>query len=233
MRFDVITLFPEMVEGPARLSIVGRAQQQGKMTLQLHQLRDYATDKHRTVDDSPYGGGAGMVMRCEPIFACVEAVQAMAPKADKVIYLSPAGTKLDQAKARELSGCQRLILLCGHYEGVDERVREQLVDEEISIGDYVLSNGALAALVLIDAVTRLIPGVLGNEESSQHDSFSDDRLEGAQYTRPLEFRGWRVPEILLSGNHAKIAEWRAEQSDERTQKRRPDLWKKVEKDETL
>jgi tRNA (guanine37-N1)-methyltransferase len=174
-----------------------------------------------------------MVMRCEPIFACVEAVQAMAPKADKVIYLSPAGTKLDQAKARELSGGQRLILLCGHYEGVDERVREQLVDEEISIGDYVLSNGALAALVLIDAVTRLIPGVLGNEESNQHDSFSDDRLEGAQYTRPPEFRGWRVPEILLSGNHAKIAEWRAEQSDERTQKRRPDLWKKVEKDETL
>jgi tRNA (guanine37-N1)-methyltransferase len=229
VRFDVITLFPEIVECPARCSILGRAQQQGFLTLNVHQLRDYATDKHRTVDDSPYGGGAGMVLRCEPIFAGVEAVQALAPRAERVIYLSPSGKKLTQAMARELSVCQRLILLCGHYEGVDERVREHLVDEEISIGDYVLSNGAVAALVLIDAVTRLIPGVLGNETSAQDDSFSDDLLEGAHYTRPPEFRGWPVPEILLSGDHAKIATWRAEQSQARTRQQRPDLLEEKDK----
>ncbi len=229
MRIDVITLFPEILSGPLDVSILGRAQRGGQAEIHLHQLRDYTTDKHHTADDKPYGGGPGMLLKCEPIFRAVEAVQAMSPTPGRVILLSPSAPKFDQAKARELSGLERMILICGHYEGVDERVREHLVDEELCIGDFVLTNGALPALVVIDAVVRLLPNVVGNEASTQSESFSADRpwIEGPQYTRPEEFRGWRVPEILLSGHHGKIEQWSEEQSRRRTELVRPDLLKKV------
>ncbi len=229
MRIDVITLFPEIVSGPLDASIMGRAQRAGQVDIQLHQLRDYATDKHRTVDEKPYGGGPGMLLKCEPIFAAVEDVQAKAAAPGRVILLSPGGAKFDQAKARELAGLERIVFICGHYEGVDERVREHLVDEELCIGDFVLTNGALAALVVIDAVVRLLPNVVGNEASTLSESFSAERpgLEGPQYTRPEEFRGWRVPEILLSGHHGKIEKWSEEQSLRRTEQARPDLLKKA------
>jgi tRNA (guanine37-N1)-methyltransferase len=225
MRIDVITLFPEILSGPLDASIMGRAQRGGQAEIALHQLRDYATDKHHTVDDKPYGGGPGMLLKCEPIFAAIEDVQAKAAKPGRVILLSPTGAKFDQAKARELAGLDRIVLICGHYEGVDERVREHLVEEELCIGDFILTNGALAALVVIDAVVRLLPNVVGNEASTQTESFGAERpwLEGPQYTRPEEFRGWRVPEILLSGHHSKIEEWSKEQSRQRTERVRPDL----------
>jgi tRNA (guanine37-N1)-methyltransferase len=225
MRIDVITLFPEILSGPLDASILGRAQRGGQAEIQLHQLRDYATDKHHTVDDKPYGGGPGMLLKCEPIFAAVEDVQKKAPAPGRVILLSPSGAKFDQAKARELAAHDRIVFICGHYEGVDERVREHLVDEELCIGDFVLTNGALAALVVIDAVVRLLPNVVGNEASTVSESFSAERpwLEGPQYTRPEEFRGLRVPEILLSGNHGKIEKWSEEQSRLRTEALRPDL----------
>ena len=225
MRIDVITLFPEILSGPLDASIMGRAQRAGQVGIHLHQLRDYARDKHHTVDDKPYGGGPGMLLKCEPLFDAVQDVQSKDAKPGRVILLSPGGARFDQAKARELSGLERIVFLCGHYEGVDERVREHLVDEELCIGDFVLTNGALAALVVIDAVVRLLPNVVGNEASTQSESFSAERpwLEGPQYTRPEEFRGWRVPEILLSGNHGKIEEWSREQSRLRTSRARPDL----------
>ena len=229
MRIDVITLFPEIVSGPLDASIMGRAQRAGQVDIQLHQLRDYATDKHRTVDEKPYGGGPGMLLKCEPIFAAVEDVQAKAAAPGRVILLSPGGAKFNQAKARELARLERIVFICGHYEGVDERVREHLVDEELCIGDFVLTNGALAALVVIDAMVRLLPNVVGNEASTLSESFSAERpgLEGPQYTRPEEFRGWRVPEILLSGHHGKIEKWSEEQSLRRTEQARPDLLKKA------
>jgi len=225
VRIDVITLFPEILSGPLDASIMGRAQRAGQVGIHLHQLRDYARDKHHTVDDKPYGGGPGMLLKCEPLFDAVQDVQSKDAKPGRVILLSPGGARFDQAKARELSGLERIVFLCGHYEGVDERVREHLVDEELCIGDFVLTNGALAALVVIDAVVRLLPNVVGNEASTQSESFSAERpwLEGPQYTRPEEFRGWRVPEILLSGNHGKIEEWSREQSRLRTSRARPDL----------
>jgi tRNA (guanine37-N1)-methyltransferase len=225
MRIDVITLFPEILRGPLDASILGRAQRGGQAEIALHQLRDYATDKHRTVDEKPYGGGPGMLLKCEPIFAAVQDVQSKAPQPGKVILLSPTGAKFDQAKARELAALPRVVFLCGHYEGVDERVREHLVEDEISIGDFILTNGALAALVVIDAVVRLLPNVVGNEASTLTESFSADRpgLEGPQYTRPEEFQGWRVPDILLSGHHGQIERWNHEQSLRRTQQVRPDL----------
>ncbi|MCE0521321.1 MAG: tRNA (guanosine(37)-N1)-methyltransferase TrmD [Methylacidiphilales bacterium] len=225
MRIDVVTLFPEILRGPLDASILGRAQRGGQAEIVLHQLRDYATDKHHTVDDKPYGGGPGMLLKCEPIFAAVQDVQAKAAKPGRVILLSPTGARFDQAKARELAGLERVVFLCGHYEGVDERVREHLVEEELCIGDFILTNGALAALVVIDAVVRLLPNVVGNEASTQTESFSAGRpwLEGPQYTRPEEFRGWRVPEILLSGHHGKIEEWSKEQSQRVTRRVRPDL----------
>jgi len=228
MRIDVITLFPEIFSGPLDASILGRAQRAGQAEICLHQLRDYATDKHRTVDEKPYGGGPGMLLKCEPIFAAVEDVQAKAPKPGRVILLTPGGPKFDQAKARELAALDRIVLVCGHYEGIDERVREHLVDEELCIGDFVLTNGALAALVVVDAVVRLLPNVVGNECSIQSESFSAERpgLEGPQYTRPEEFRGWRVPEILLSGHHEKIETWSREQGLKRTEQVRPDLLNK-------
>ncbi len=228
MRIDVITLFPEIIGGPLDVSILGRARRAGQVEICLHQLRDYATDKHHTVDEKPYGGGPGMLLKCEPIFAAVEDVQAKVATPGRVILLTPGGQKFDQAKARELAALERVVFVCGHYEGVDERVREHLVDEELCIGDFVLTNGALAALVVIDAVVRLLPNVVGNEASTLSESFSEDRpgLEGPQYTRPEEFRGWRVPEILLSGHHEKIESWSHEQGLRRTERVRPDLLNK-------
>src|SRR5438876_3874127 len=214
MKIQVLTLFPGMFAGPLDESIVKRAREAGLLDLQIHNLRDYAHDRHRTVDDRPFGGGPGMLLKPEPIF---EAVEKLAQDATRVILLSPAGRTFNQPIARELAEAKHLLLVSGHYEGFDERVREHLADDEISIGDYVLTNGALPAMVIIDAVTRLLPGVLGDEESAREESFSHGSpgLEYPQYTRPAEFRGMRVPEVLLSGNHAEIARWRAEQARSR------------------
>ena len=220
MKIDVITLFPGMFTGPLDESIVKRARAEGQLELVLHNLRDYTHDRHKTVDDKPFGGGPGMLLKPEPIF---EAVENLAGDETKVILLGPVGRPFTQAIARELAQEKHLLFLCGSYEGVDERVREQLVDDELSIGDYVLTNGNLPAMVVIDAVARLLPGVLGNDESSQEESFSTGLLEHPHYTRPAEYRGMKVPEILLSGHHAQIAAWREEQSRQRTRERRPDL----------
>lgn len=222
MKIDVITIFPDMVRGPLEYSIVKRGQDAGAVQIAVHDLRDWAPDRHRQTDDTPYGGGAGMVMLAGPLFAAVE---SLSPTADTcVILLTPQGKMLTQQKTIELSETPHLVLLCGHYEGFDERVREHLATEELSVGDYVLSGGELPALVLIDAVTRLLPGVLGNELSAHSDTFSDDLLEYPHYTRPADFRGWRVPDVLLSGHHAEIAKWRRKEQLRRTQARRPDLW---------
>ncbi len=233
MRIDVITLFPEILTGALESSILGRAASAGQACYHTHQLREYATDKHHTVDEKPYGGGPGMLLKCEPVFAAVEAMRAMDAQPGRVILLDAAGPRLTQAKAQALAAEPRLIFLCGHYEGVDERIREHVVDEELSIGDYVLTNGAVAALVVIDAVVRLLPGVVGNELSTGSESFSPDRgglLEPPQYTRPEIFRDWRVPEVLLSGDHARILAWQLEQSRLRTSVRRPELLSSPEED---
>ncbi len=202
-----------------------RAQVNKIVDLRIHNLRDWTTDKHHIVDDAPFGGGQGMVMKPEPIFAAVEELQksAISNQRSKIILMSPGGRRLDQELATELSKESHLTVVCGHYEGVDHRVIEHLVDLEVSIGDYVLTNGAIAAVVLVDAVVRLLPGVLGHEQSAHDDSFSADLLEAPQYTRPAEFRGWKIPEVLLSGNHAEIAKWRKEQALKRTKQNRPDL----------
>ena len=197
-----------------------RAQENKIVDLRIHNLRDWTTDKHRIADDAPFGGGQGMVMKPEPIFAAVEELRS--PKS-KIILMSPAGRQFDQTMAADLSKESHLIIVCGHYEGVDHRVIEHLADLEISIGDYVLTNGAIAAVVLVDAVVRLLPGALGDEQSAADDSFSIGSLEAPQYTRPAEFRGWKVPEVLLSGNHAEIVKWRKEQAKKRTEQNRPDL----------
>lgn len=224
-----------MLQGVLESSILHRAQKQGALRVRVHDLRAYARDRHRTVDDRPFGGGPGMVMKCEPLVEAIEAIQGLEEGRARVIYLTPEGRKFGQAVARELSARPRLLLISGHYEGIDERVREGWIDEEISIGDYVLTNGTLAGMVVVDAVARLLPGVLGNEESSETESFgSESLLEGPQYTRPVEFRGKKVPEILMTGNHAAIAAWRKEQAEKRTRERRSDLLaKKVEERETL
>lgn len=224
MRIDVLTLFPAMFAGPLDESIVKRAREAGLLDLTIHNLRDYTHDRHRTVDDKPFGGGPGMLLKPEPIF---EAVENLTRDVTRVILLSPAGRTFDQTIARELAQQKHLLLVCGSYEGFDERVREALADDELSIGDYVLTNGALPAMVIIDAVTRLLPGVLGDDESSQDESFSGGLLEYPQYTRPAEFRGMKVPEVLLSGNHAEITRWRAELAKKRTEQRRPDMIKKT------
>ena len=220
MKIDVLTLFPAMFAGPLDESIIKRAREAGLLDLKIHQLRDYTHDKHKTVDDCPFGGGPGMLLKPEPIF---EAVEKIARATTKVILMSPSGRPFSQAIARELAREKDLLLVTGHYEGFDERIREQLADDELSIGDYVLTNGALPAMVVVDAVTRLLSGVLGDDESSSEESFSDGLLEYPQYTRPAEFRGMKVPEMLLSGNHAEIAKWRAGQAKLRTKERRPDL----------
>ena len=225
MKIDILTLFPEICRAPLSESMMKRAQENKIVDLRIHNLRDWTTDKHHIVDDAPFGGGQGMVMKPEPIFAAVEELQQSAIKnqKSKIILMSPGGRRLDQKLATELSQKSHLIVICGHYEGVDHRVIEQIVDLEISIGDYVLTNGAIAAVVLVDAVARLLPGVLGHEQSAHDDSFSAGLLEAPQYTRPAEFRGWKIPEVLLSGNHAEIAKWRKEQALKRTKQNRPDL----------
>src|SRR5882724_7987978 len=222
MKIDVLTLFPAMFAGPLDESIIMRARKKGLLDLQIHDLRNWTHDRHRTVDDKPFGGGPGMLLKVEPLF---EAVESLKREKTKVILLSPGGRKFSQEIARELAEQKDLLLVTGHYEGFDERVREKLADDELSIGDYVLTNGALPAMVVIDAVARLLPGVLGDDESSKEESFSADGpgLEYPQYTRPAEFRGMKVPEVLLSGNHAEIAKWRAGQAKLRTKERRPDL----------
>jgi tRNA (guanine37-N1)-methyltransferase len=222
VQVDVVTLFPRILEGPLEESILQRARERGLLTIRVHNLRDFTHDKHRVVDDKPFGGGPGMVLKPEPIFEAVETLQR---PDTRVVLMCPQGRRLTDAVARELARQPHLLILCGHYEGVDERVRETLVDDEISIGDYVLTNGALAAAVLVDAVARHVPGVLGDAESAARDSFASGLLEGPQYTRPAEFRGMKVPAVLLSGNHEEIARWRAEQARQRTEKRRPDLLK--------
>lgn len=222
MHFDVFTLFPEVIQPYLDSSILQRAQEKGLISVALHNIRDWAHDRHRVTDDAPYGGGGGMVMKVEPIFAAVESVLG-SPPACPLIYLSPQGKPFTTATARELAQQPRLGLLCGRYEGIDERVIEHLVTEQISIGDYVLTGGELPAMVVIDAVSRFLPGVLGDPDGANDDSFGEGLLEYPHYTRPEEFRGWRVPEVLLSGNHALIAKWRKEQSILRTRKQRPDL----------
>ena len=225
MQFDVLTIFPGMFEGPLTESILKKGQEKGLIEVRLHDLRSFAHDRHRQVDDTPYGGGGGMVLMPGPIFEGVEAVQAThAAARSRVILLSPQGRPFDQERARQLArDFDRLILICGRYEGVDERVREFLADEEISIGDYVLTGGELPAMVLIDAVSRQVPGVLGSERSAEEDSFTAGHLEHPQYTKPSVFRGKAVPEILLSGNHAEIDKWRRAKAREATQTKRPDL----------
>ena len=231
MRIDILTLFPEICRAPLSESIMKRAQEKGIVELHIHNLRDWTTDKHHVVDDAPFGGGQGMVMKPEPIFAAVEGLKHPTPDAQsnikprrgKIILMSPAGRRLDQKLAAELSQESHLIIVCGHYEGVDHRVIEHLVDVEISIGDYVLTNGAIAAVVIADAIVRLLPGALGHRQSAADDSFSSEFLEAPQYTRPAEFRGWKVPKVLLSGNHAEITEWRKQEALKRTRKNRPDL----------
>jgi tRNA (guanine37-N1)-methyltransferase len=238
MRIDIVTLFPEICRAPLNESMMKRAKDKQIVDLHIHNLRDWTTDKHHVVDDAPFGGGQGMVMKPEPIFAAVENLKEQTPNAQhptsnaqsniklqtpKIILMSPAGRRFDQQIATQLSEESHLIIISGHYEGVDHRVIEHLIDLEISIGDYVLTNGAIAAVVLVDSIVRLLPGTLGHEQSAEDESFSDSLLEAPQYTRPAEFRGWKIPEVLLSGNHAEIAKWRKEQALKRTHENRPDL----------
>jgi len=223
LKIDILTLFPEICRAPLSESIMKRAQENKIVDLRIHNLRDWTKDKHRIVDDAPFGGGQGMVMKPEPIFAAVEELRAQVDEKSKIILMSPAGRRFDQPMAERFSREPHLILICGHYEGVDHRVIEHLVDLEISIGDYVLTNGAIAAVVLVDAIVRLLPGALGHEQSAADDSFSAGLLEAPQYTRPAEFRDWQVPNVLVSGNHAEIAAWRKKEALRRTRENRPDL----------
>jgi len=220
VKIDVLTLFPAMFAGPLDESIVKRARDTGLVDLKIHNLRDWAHDRHKTVDDRPFGGGPGMLLKPEPLF---EAIESLRREKTRVILMSPAGRPFNQAVARELAEQEDLLLVTGHYEGFDERVRETLADDELSIGDYVLTNGALPTMVVIDAVVRLLPGVLGDDDSSRDESFSQGLLEYPHYTRPAEFRGMKVPDVLVSGHHAEIEKWRREQAKLRTKERRPDL----------
>lgn len=222
MRIDILTIFPEMFDGPFSHSIVKRAKEKGLVEIHLHNIRDYATDKHRRVDDYPFGGGAGMVMMIEPVLNCIEKLKNERDY-DEIIFMTPDGQRFDQPTANKLSVLKNIILLCGHYKGIDERLREHVITREISIGDYVLSGGELAAAVVTDSIVRILPGVLGDETSALSDSFQDGLLSPPVYTRPADYKGWKVPDILLSGHDRKIAEWRHEQAMERTGKRRPDL----------
>ncbi|AQT69872.1 tRNA (guanine-N(1)-)-methyltransferase [Anaerohalosphaera lusitana] len=223
MRIDIMTLFPEMFAGPLGYSIPKRAQEAGLVDIELTNIREFGLGNYKKVDDTPYGGGPGMVMMCEPVFNCFEHVEQLDPEPGRVLMMSPAGRKLDQKLVRELSGEKRLILLAGRYEGFDERIQQGLGAEPVSIGDYVLSGGELVAMVVVDSVVRLLEGALGHEESATEESFSEGLLEYPHYTRPVEYKGMRVPEVLMSGNHAKIELWRKEQALERTKKWRPDM----------
>lgn len=224
MRIDIITVLPEMLEGFVRESILARAQKKGLAEIHLHNLRDYSTDKWKRVDDYPYGGFAGMVMQCEPIDWAISALKAER-EYDEVIFTSPDGEQFDQHVANNLSLKKNLIILCGHYKGIDQRIRDHLITREISIGDYVLTGGELAAAVMADAIVRLVPGVISDDQSALSDCFQDDLLSAPIYTRPADYKGWKVPDILLSGNEAKIKDWEIEQSYERTKRLRPDLLK--------
>jgi tRNA (guanine37-N1)-methyltransferase len=223
MNIDILTLFPEMFDGPFSESIIKRAKEKGLVQIGLHDIRNYSASKHKRVDDYPFGGGAGMVMQVEPIDKAIEDLKTQGNEYDEVIYLSPDGELFDQKLANQLSTQKNLLFLCGHYKGVDERVREHLITREISIGNFVLSGGELAAAIVVDALVRIIPGVIGDEQSALSDSFQDDLISPPVYTRPAEYKGWKVPEILMSGHQAKIDEWRHEQSLERTRQRRPGL----------
>ena len=222
MRIDIITVLPELLENFTQESIVGRAQKKGLAEIHIHNLRDYSTNRWRRVDDYPFGGFAGMVMQCEPIDRCISQLQAERHY-DEVIFTSPDGEQFNQPMANTLSLAQNLIILCGHYKGIDYRIREHLITKEVSIGDYVLTGGELAAAVMTDAIVRIIPGVIGDEQSALSDSFQDGLLAATVYTRPAEYKGWRVPDVLLSGHDAKIKEWELAQSMERTRRLRPDL----------
>ena len=226
MRIDLLTPFPEMAHGVLGSSILGRAQRAGLVEITTHNLRDWTTDRHRMTDDTPYGGGPGMVMKIEPLH---RALQELRGSDSRVILFTPQGVPFRQSTAARLAQSDHLILVCGHYEGVDERVAEHLIDEEISLGDFVLTNGVLPALVVVDAVVRLLPGVLGHDLSAQQDSFQEGLLDHPHYTKPAEYNGWRVPDVLLSGDHGAIARWRQEEARRRTRERRPDLWAAFEK----
>ena len=224
MRIDIISVVPELLEGFMNESILGRAQKKGLVEIHVHNLRDYTLDKHKRVDDYPFGDFAGMVMQCEPIDRCISALKAERHY-DEVIFTAPDGEQFNQPMANSLSQCENIIILCGHYKGIDHRIREHLITKEISIGDYVLTGGELAAAVIADAVTRIIPGAIGDEVSALEDSFQDNLLAAPVYTRPADYKGWKVPDILLSGHEAKIKEWEMQQSYERTKRLRPDLLK--------
>ena len=236
MRFDIMTLFPEMTDRILGESIIGRAQKSGAVEIHSHNIRDYSQDKHRRVDDTPYGGGMGMLMAAPPIYNCYEAVKSIADEAlggkedikRKVVYMSPKGKVLTQAKAAELSALDNLIILCGHYEGVDQRIVDEIIDEEISIGDYVLTGGELPACILVDCISRLLPGVLSDKECYESESIACGMLEYPQYTRPYEFHGVKVPDVLISGDHAKVDKWSYERALEETKRLRPDLLEKVD-----
>lgn len=230
MRIDIMTLFPEMCERVLDESIIGRSREGGLVEINCVNIRDYSTDKHRRVDDTTYGGGTGMIMQCQPIFDCFCDLEKQIGRRPYLIYMSPQGKRLDQQKVKELAKMDNIAILCGHYEGVDERVIEELVDEEISIGDYVLTGGELPALVLADSITRMLPGVLASDEAFEEESHYNGLLEYPQYTRPYEWRGKTVPDVLLTGHHANITKWRRERSLERTMERRPDLLGKAELD---
>jgi len=232
MRIDLLSLFPEMFAGVFGQSIIKRAQEKGLLEIVLTDIRDYTQDKHRSVDDRPYGGGSGMVMMCPPVFDAADDLTSRGGPVDEVILLTPQGQRFDQSTAAKLAQKSRIVLIAGHYEGFDERIREHLATKEISVGDYVLSGGEIPAMVVVDAIARLIPGVLGDENSSIEESFSEDTLEYPQFTRPADFRGWKVPEVLLSGNHQTIKEWRQEQALERTRRRRPDLLNNSKRDDS-
>ncbi len=224
MKFHIVTIFPEFFRGPFEHGVIQKAREAGLIEIQVHDLRTWTYDRHRTVDDRPFGGGEGMLLKAAPIFEAVEAIWPERSEGSKVILLSAQGKKFDQTKAREFSGLKELLLICGRYEGVDERVAEHLADEELSIGDYVLSGGELAAAVVVDAVARLQAGVLGNETSSVDESFGEaGLLDWPQYTRPAEFRGWKVPEVLIGGNHEEVRKWRRSAAREKTRRQRPDL----------
>lgn len=222
MLIDIITVLPELIQGFMQESIVGRAQKKGLVEIHIHNLRDYTLDKWRRVDDYPFGGFAGMVMQCEPIDRCISALTAER-KYDEIIFTTPDGEQFNQPMANSLSLCENIIILCGHYKGIDYRIREHLITKEVSIGDYVLTGGELAAAVMADAIVRIVPGVIGDEQSALSDSFQDNLLAAPVYTRPAEYKGWRVPDVLLSGNERLIKEWELQQSLERTQRLRPDL----------
>ena len=222
MRIDIITVLPELLQNFTQESIVGRAQRKGLVEIHVHNLRDYSTDKWRRVDDYPFGGFAGMVMQCQPIDDCIAALKAERDY-DEIIFTSPDGEQFNQPMANTLSMKKNIIILCGHYKGIDYRIREHLITKEVSIGDYVLTGGELAAAVMTDSIVRLIPGVIGDEQSALSDSFQDNLLAAPVYTRPAEYKGWRVPDVLLSGHEAKIKEWELQQSLERTKRLRPDL----------